>query len=159
MRADEWRELRELRLRALAGAPDAFGSTLAEASAYPDEEWRARARRQAEGDEIAFFVALEDGRWRGMAGGWADDPGPGDVTIISMWVDPELRRRGAGRALIEAVADWARGLGASRLALWVTESNAAARALYERAGFRHTEARQALRSNPALPQVMMVRDL
>ncbi len=41
------------------------------------------------------------------------------------------RGRGAGRALIAAVADWARGQGCGRL-YWLThETNATARALYD----------------------------
>ena len=37
---DEALRLRHIRLRALADAPDAFGSTYAEASAHPLEIWR-----------------------------------------------------------------------------------------------------------------------
>ena len=44
VRAAEWRELRELRLRALADAPEAFASTLAREAAFPDDVWRQRAQ-------------------------------------------------------------------------------------------------------------------
>ena len=37
--------LRQLRLRALADAPDAFASTLEAEVAFPAEVWRRRARR------------------------------------------------------------------------------------------------------------------
>jgi Acetyltransferase (GNAT) family len=42
-RPEEWAFLRELRLRALADAPDAFASKLADEAAAPEEMWRRRA--------------------------------------------------------------------------------------------------------------------
>ncbi len=50
-------------------------------------------------------------------------------------VDPEHRGGGLGRRLVDDGADLARALGAARLALDVADGNAAARALYDRAGF------------------------
>ena len=41
--AGDWKALRQLRLQALADAPDAFASTLEAEVAYPDEVWRQRA--------------------------------------------------------------------------------------------------------------------
>jgi len=41
--AADWETLRQLRLAALADAPDAFASTLEAEVAYPDEVWRQRA--------------------------------------------------------------------------------------------------------------------
>jgi ribosomal protein S18 acetylase RimI-like enzyme len=52
-----------------------------------------------------------------------------------MWVAAGQRRRGVGRALVDAAAEWARQLGAKRLDLDVTSNNEAAILLYERAGF------------------------
>lgn len=63
-----------------------------------------------------------------------------DVCYLQdLFVAPEARGHGVGRALIEAVADKAREAGAARL-YWMThETNATARALYdalaERSGF------------------------
>lgn len=154
IRPDEGVLLRSVRLRALEGAPDAFGTTLAQALAYPDEAWGQRASECASSDAISLFF-VEDG---GMAGGFfeAGDPMP---PLISMWVEPEARGLGGAEALIEAVAAWARERGAARLQLWVTETNAPAIALYRRAGFLDTGETQVLPSNPALRERRMVRDL
>ena len=58
------------------------------------------------------------------------------VELLLCAVDPGWRRAGLGLRLLERVAWAARCRGGRRLFLEVRESNRAARALYERAGFR-----------------------
>jgi GNAT superfamily N-acetyltransferase len=53
-----------------------------------------------------------------------------------MWVTPGARRRGAGKALVEAVSGWARNRGFEKLWLRVYAGNEPARRLYEEVGFR-----------------------
>jgi ribosomal protein S18 acetylase RimI-like enzyme len=55
--------------------------------------------------------------------------------IAYMAVEPSHARRGIGRALLDAVEALARERGIPHLSLMVTDENAAARALYDRAGF------------------------
>jgi len=55
-------------------------------------------------------------------------------------VEPDHRRAGIGRALLDAAEDAARKRALPYMGLMVTEENAAARALYEGAGYR-TERR------------------
>jgi [ribosomal protein S18]-alanine N-acetyltransferase len=59
----------------------------------------------------------------------------GEAEILTLCVTPAARRRGAGRALVEATAAEARGRGANDLFLEVAEDNVAARALYLALGF------------------------
>jgi ribosomal protein S18 acetylase RimI-like enzyme len=58
----------------------------------------------------------------------------GVAMLHALEVRPGLRRQGAGGHLLRAAANWAAGQGAETLSLVVTERNAAARALYQRAG-------------------------
>jgi ribosomal protein S18 acetylase RimI-like enzyme len=67
-----------------------------------------------------------------------------------MWVVPDARGRGAGRALADAVVAWARERGFGGVVLWVTEGNKRAIDLYERAGFAATGRRDRLPSNDRL---------
>jgi GNAT superfamily N-acetyltransferase len=58
--------------------------------------------------------------------------GPDVCYLQDLFTDEAARGQGVGRALIAAVADWARGQGCGRL-YWLThETNAVARALYDK---------------------------
>jgi [ribosomal protein S18]-alanine N-acetyltransferase len=76
-----------------------------------------------------------------------------------MWVDPEARQRGVGRALSEAVMAWARECGFADIALWVTQGNKTASALYEHLGFTLTGRRDRHPDNPSLVILEMERSL
>ena len=140
LRADEWREARDLRLRALADAPSAFLRTLAQAEALGDEVWRERAEPA---DGRAAFVAEAAGELVGSATGFVEG---GEAYLVAMWVAPAHRRHGAGAALVERGVEWARGAGFARVTLSVNETLEPAVALYTRAGFRPTGGRQPLPS-------------
>lgn len=123
--------LKAIRLRALAEAPYAFGSTLAETAARPDASWDQQVR------DLATFVAVRDGVDVGMVRGIASTEEPGTALLLSMWVDPVARGTGVGVTLVEALVDWARADGHQRVELEVKDANTAAVALYARLGFDH----------------------
>lgn len=137
IKAQEWSLLKELRLRSLLDAPEAFGQKFDTAAAEPDSEWRSAARAAADGDRRAWFVARDDDPNATELGlVQARRRPPNDCLVFSMWVAPAARRSGVGRALIDAAAEWARGWGAQRIVLWVTGMNESALRFYERLGFR-----------------------
>jgi GNAT superfamily N-acetyltransferase len=138
MRATDWELAKCVRLAALADAPDAFASTLAEELAFADERWRERAASNAEGiTTIGFFAQREDIPC-GMVVG-VRSPDASHVTLNALWVAQNVRRRGVARALIEAVCSWARELGAQRVELEVTEVSKPAIAAYRALGFEVLE--------------------
>jgi ribosomal protein S18 acetylase RimI-like enzyme len=61
--------------------------------------------------------------------------GTEDCWLEDIFVEPEARGSGVGRALIEAAFDRARARGCARVELDVNEANPAALALYESLGF------------------------
>lgn len=129
--ADEWEAVRTVRLRALADAPAAFLSTLADEQALTDDEWRHRTART----DAATFLAGDAGMATGLRSRHVD----GMVELVGMWTAPEHRGRGVGAALVDAVVGWARQQGASRVVLDVATGNDGAVAFYERLGFVATD--------------------
>jgi GNAT superfamily N-acetyltransferase len=63
------------------------------------------------------------------------------VDLFRLAVLPAYRRRGVGRALVEAVESGALGLGITRVRLGVRVALPRNRAYYERLGYRFVEAR------------------
>jgi GNAT superfamily N-acetyltransferase len=147
---DDWEPLRDVRLRALAEAPRAFGSTLERERDRTEAEWRLWAGRGRSGDGV-MFVAADGDRFVGLAGGYPEED-PEAVHLVSMWVDPAVRRSGTGRALVESVVAWARERGARVINLWATDENHPAIALYRSCGFEPTGSHQPLPSNPELSE-------
>ena len=126
---DEGPRLRSIRLRALLDAPDAFGSTLEETAARPADSWSKQLV------DLPTFVAINDGVDVGVVRCARDEARIDSASLISMWVAPEVRRRGVGGVLVDAVIEWARSNGVTRLFLDVADNNAPAIKLYSRKGF------------------------
>lgn len=182
--ADDWAVWRPVRLAALADAPDAFGSRLADWEDAPEHRWRTRLSlpgaldllavdtdghpasgttsvptRHADADaEPQADPDAGPARAVGMASGVPDADDPRRVELISMWVAPDHRRHGVARSLIDAVATWAAEQGARELVLAVVPDNAGARQTYAHTGFTVTDER-----GDALPdgrhEIVMRRDL
>lgn len=156
---DEWRELRELRLRALRDAPLAFGSTLERESAYDQGRWRSQASSAAGGADDVAIVAVADGRFIGMARGYlgpSEEPQPQTVAwLIGVYVEPAWRRRGIARALSAQVVGWARERGVAEVHLHVADWNEAARRTYEELGFTASGAITTLAHDPSVTEAEM----
>ena len=133
---DDWATWRQVRLAALAEAPYAFGSSLAEWQGVNDSEDRWRDRLSLAGSHNV--VAMIDNSAVGMVSGVPATRFEGVVELISMWVAPAARGRGVGDALVSDVERWARSIGGRTLRLNVSEGNAFAFELYERHGFACT---------------------
>jgi GNAT superfamily N-acetyltransferase len=160
--ADEWRLYRDVRLRALADSPDAFGSTLAEEAIRSDEQWAHRLASSADPRVNLPLVADIRSELVGLAWGRIDAAQPDVATLYQMWVAPACRGTGIGRQLLQAVIAWAVGRGAAALDLGVTCGDTPARRLYERAGFTPHGAPQPLRLGSMLlaqPMRLALRDI
>lgn len=151
---DDWPLWRELRLAALADAPDAFGSMLAEWCDADEDRWRARLSIPGACD----LVAVLDDQAVGMVSGVRGDL-PDSVGLISMWVGPTARGRGVGDRLVEAVARWGADQGAATLRLSVVPGNDPATALYVRHGFRDNGEYGALRPDGVTRERILAKDL
>lgn len=85
-----------------------------------------------------------------------------EAELLTIAVRPAHRCAGAGRALLQAVIERARGAGAGRLFLEVGADNPAAQGLYAAAGFRQVGGRRAYYQRgqaPAADAIVMRLDL
>ena len=119
----------------------------------PAEDWLFRMLR----DGRHVFLLWEDG---GRVLGYAwyefilDEGSVGDVAVA-----PEARHRGIGRALTEAMLADARARGLATLTLEVRQSNAPARTLYERCGFREVGRRRNYYEKPREDALLLTASL
>ncbi len=127
---------RALRLRGLRESPEAFGSTYEE---EVDRPLQMTVDGLAGATGSAVFGALDDdGALVGIGGVHRESKRKAQhrAGIFGMYVVPEARGRGLGRALLQALVDHAHTLeGLHRLELGVTTTNTAARGLYAAFGF------------------------
>lgn len=79
--------------------------------------------------------------------------------INNLAVRPELRGRGLGLTLLEAIVDEAQRLGAGSLTLEVRESNVPAQRLYARAGFHREGVRRSYYTQPVEDALILTREL
>ena len=163
-----------IRLGALKANPEAFGSTFARESAFPRLQWRARVDNPA---RTTFFAAIapstipdashgQESKWVGTLSllgpdmlrdvtfppKVAEDRDAEIYMLTGMWVDPEFRKKGVGRQLVEHALRTVRDFsdidsnqqnterndrrGTRRiLALEVHDTNFEAQRVYQRQGF------------------------
>lgn len=151
---DDWRDFREIRMRALADSPTAFGITLAEVEDQPEAAWRERL---AQGDPI--LAVRDDDRLVAMGAGWIPPETPDAMMVWGMWTAPEARGRGCAGLLLGRLVDHARECGVAVVELHVTEGNDTARRLYEQWDFVATGEWTPLREGSRLRIELMRRHL
>jgi ribosomal-protein-alanine N-acetyltransferase len=102
-----------------------------------------------------FVIRTEQARVAGFCAFWrvADQ-----IHINNLAIRPELRSRGLGRFLLEGVLEEAARLGAIHATLEVRRSNAAARRLYERAGFHVAGVRASYYTHPIEDALILSRN-
>lgn len=149
----DWDAHRQVRLRMLADAPEAFWGTYEEAAQLRAADWQAqlsgarivlhaRHREQpADGETTAAEVPV--GCLVLQPEGYTPElPLAADEAILTkIWVDPAARGREVSAQLVRCAARIAEQLGRPQLLLDVDDSNTAAIRSYERLGFRATGRR------------------
>ena len=138
---NDWPLLKTVRLRALAENPEAFGTTLTQASAWDDARWQENARRFTLLPPAASFLAYADDLPCGMVNCFTAETPPNTAEMTAFWVAPEQRGQGIGEALVAGIVDWAKSQGVTTLQAWVVEDNYRALGFYKKLGFQETEER------------------
>ena len=120
------------------------------------EPWSENALRLLISENAVGAVCVEQDEvlaYGGML--WAPDEGQ----ITNIAVSPDARRRGCGRAVLNFLIGAARERGCEMISLEVRESNAAAVALYEHAGFVVAGRRKRFYRSPAEDALVMLLQL
>lgn len=155
MTSDDWALYRDLRLKALADAPDAFGSTLEAEQDLPDEHWHTRLERASASGRDLPLMAWADGVPVALAYAKVDADAPGVINLFQMWVDPAHRGQGIALAMLDSVVSWAKSLHATAVQLGVASGQGAAMRIYLKAGFTPSGLAEPLRAgSPLLSQPM-----
>ncbi len=119
----------EVNNRAFATHPDQSGMTPERLHADLAADWF---------DPEGFLLHERDGRlaafcWTKRHPASSSDPAMGEIYVIG--VDPDFQGLGLGRALVVAGLDWLAAVGETVGMLYVEDTNAPARALYDGLGF------------------------
>jgi ribosomal protein S18 acetylase RimI-like enzyme len=90
----------------------------------------------AAGDRTVGFISgeLRQGSPTFLPKTWA--------SVDDVFVEPEYRNRGMGRALLQSVQSWAKERGADGISLQVAAANSRGRKFYEDLGFREVSVYQ-----------------
>ena len=96
-----------------------------------------------------LFVALAGGRTVGFISGELREGSPTFLpktwaSVDDVFVEPDHRNLGMGRALLRSVEAWAKERGTSGVSLQVAAANARARKFYEELGFREISVYEVL---------------
>jgi ribosomal protein S18 acetylase RimI-like enzyme len=88
------------------------------------------------GDQTVGFISgeLRQGSPTFLPKTWA--------SVDDVFVEPEYRNRGMGRALLQSVRAWAQERGADGISLQVAAANSRGRKFYEKLGFREISVYQ-----------------
>jgi GNAT superfamily N-acetyltransferase len=104
---------------------------------YQDDGATHAAAQQFVPPAGVFFVVEVDGRAVGCGGLRVIEPGVGEIK--RMYVDPGARGQGLSRLVLQALVDFGREQGLTRLVLETGPKQPEAIALYASAGFTATE--------------------
>ena len=103
--------------------------------------WETRLRAFEALGNGAAFIAERDGEPIAFACVFAPDES-GSALLNNLHARPDRKGEGAGSALMDAAARWARERGAAAMHLKVVQGNEAAARFYERRGWRFAGTEQ-----------------
>ena len=132
----DWSQLKSVRLRALQESPHAFASAYQHEARWSEDEWRSTF------DTSLWLAAGTRHDLIGLARSTSAERA-WQRNVESVWVQPDRRRRGVTRMMLQKLIEHEPG-GVTELYAWVLDGNDAARRVYQRLGFVFTGLRQPL---------------
>lgn len=141
----DWLLYKAIRLNSLKDSPDSFGSTYERESAFQTDQWKSRLKIPPSARDAVMLGAVVGSTYVGLVSCVIKGAAARSATLYQMWVAPEFRKDGIGRALLEGVFKWASRHNVTHVSLSVSTTNIAAISLYNSAGFEPTGVIELLR--------------
>lgn len=149
---DAWHLHKTIRMAALADAPYAFTTQLADVAERSDEEWAGITYRRAQDPNGITYFAFVEGEPCGMAACVLTELG---AEMLAVWVAPHRRRQGVAEAMVDYARAWAQARGVDRLVVGVYADNTGAIALYRRVGFIDSGEQRVTQTEPVRPILIL----
>ncbi len=150
---DDWRTLRAIRLRSLTEDHPVLASVERE-QGFKESHWRMRLRGSP------WFVATHARRPVGLVSVIPEPGTPADERhVMGLWVAPEARDAGVGKALLAAAAGEALADGAARLTVWVLDGDDPVEMVLRAAGFAPSGVRMPVPRDRSLTEERWSREL
>lgn len=137
-----------------AGPNDCEVVAAAEKMLFTDPWSRRSFTELVDRPGVQFLVATQDDVVAGYAIAYS---AADEAELANLAVVPTRQRHGVGRRLLDAVLGAVQREGAVEIWLEVRQSNAAARALYDRAGFTEVGLRRRYYDRPVEDAIVMRR--
>ncbi len=135
---DDWQANREIRLEALAKHPGNYFTTLAEAEARTEADWRAMLNSPT----LVTFGLFDGDALAGLTAVYIADEDPSGRTagFAMSYIRPAWRGQGLSALLHRTRLDWARANGMTRVLVSHRASNVPSARAIARSGFTRTGA-------------------
>lgn len=141
---------RSIRLASLQDSPDSFGSTYERELSLSKNEWLSRISPEENTIHLLPLIVEYNNVYVGLAFGAVHKQEPNSAHIYQMWVSPNHRGNGIGKALLNYIQSWAKELRLNNLLLAVTTTNLNAVNLYKSVGFFNVGELEPLRTGSSL---------
>ena len=144
---DEWEVLRDLRVQALTADQPVLGSSLDRELGLKESHWRMRLRASP------WFVARLGDELVGLVCAITRPGAPTEERhLVSLWVAPDDRLAGVGRALLKAAEDWAHDDDALVVTVWLADEDVASRAFFAAVGYRASGEHTPMLRDPSVSE-------
>lgn len=140
---EDWRELSQIRLKALQTDPKVFGSNYESESKFTEADWRSRLQSK---DSAVFMIFAEETPI-GMTGVslWREDPTNRTAIFWGSWLEPDFRGRGLSKLMYGARLDWVKKHPTiERVIVSHRASNVASKYANQKHGFVFTRTHEKL---------------
>ncbi len=134
LQPDQWQEYKKLRLEALKGEPQAYGSSYKDNLKLPDETWKQLLEDSLKGESQWYLFAKHRNNLVGMVGAFVKENNIAQV--IAVYVTKEMRGQGIAKQLMDdLISKIAQNKSIKKLSVGVNPIQSAALNLYQSLGF------------------------